>query len=53
MPFLYLYLHGTSERFRQLEQILLRGHLTSPKTIAEAALLIVATVSVFTGNARN
>jgi hypothetical protein len=49
----YLYLHGSTERFRQIGQIVLRGYLTSPGTITETALLIVATVLVFTGNARD
>ena len=49
----YLYLYGATERFRQIGHIILRGYLTSPRVIAEAALLVTAIVFIFTGNARD
>ena len=48
----YLYLYGSTERFREVGQILLRGYFTNPRSIAVAALLFAAIVFVFTGNAR-
>jgi hypothetical protein len=53
LEFGYLYLHGVTENARHAGELLLRGYLTSPRTITEAALLILATVFVFTGNARD
>jgi hypothetical protein len=51
--FLYVYLYGSTERFRQVGQILLRGYFTNPRSIAVVALLIAAIIFIFTGNARD